>query len=205
MADYSTATVAWSGNTLTLLELLKQQLDMCITDTSRDDELSLWLQMAGEACEAYCDNALAAGDVTERHAVTFSPVSLRYWPVFSTDTATITIDGEDVTADYEFFYGPGVDYVTVSRTSRTCPDQFKQMDITYEAGYEPLPTDLGYAIVATARNYDSGVVGTGEVKKESVVGVGSIEYATSADDTGSFGSLSSVTVTTLDKYRRLHV
>ena len=205
MADYSTATVAWSGNTLTLLELLKQQLDMCITDTSRDSELSLWLQMAGEACEAYCDNALAAGDVTERHAVTFSPVSLRYWPVFSTDTATITIDGEDVTADYEFFYGPGVDYVTVSRTSRTRPDQFKQMDITYQAGYEPLPTDLGYAIVATARNYDAGVVGTGEIKRESVVGVGSIDYATSADDTGSYGSLSSITVTTLDKYRRLHV
>jgi hypothetical protein len=204
-ADYCAATIEWGGNTMTLLDLMKKQLDMCTTDTSMDAELCLWLQMAGEACEAYCDNVLAAQDVTERHPATHSPVSLRYWPVSDVTNATVVIDGQDVSTDYEFFYGGGVDFITVSRTGRTLPDGFKQMDITYRAGYEPLPSDLAYAIVAAGNSYNSGIAGTGEIKRESVVGVGSVEYATSADQAGNYGVLSSNVIATLDKYRRLHV
>lgn len=201
----SYADIPVEGTTKTLLQLLKDKLDICYNDTSRDDELTMWLEIAGKAAEAYCQTVLAAQDVTERHAVTFSPVRLRWYPVADITNAVVMIDGEDVSADYEFFYDIGNDYITVNRNSANLPDGFKQMDITYNAGYDPLPIDLAYAIAGGAAKYDNEVVGTGEVKRESVVGVGTIEYATSADDTGNFGAYSASQLDILNHYRRMHV
>lgn len=202
MSDYAAATIAWGSETLTLLELLKKQLDICENDTSRDTELSMWLQMAGLACEAYCQNVLCLQEVTERHPGTFSPISLRYYP--ATTLTSVTVDGEDATADYELFYSQGVDYATVHRSSAERADQFKQMDIVYQAGMEPLPAELGYAIVLAGTAYETQTVGVGQVKKESVVGVGTVEYTTEADQVGE-GALSSSVLSALDKYRRFHV
>jgi len=201
-ADYAAATIEWGANSITLLELVKQKLG--IVDGSQDDELSMYLQIAGEACEAYCDNVLALQSATEQHPVTFSPIALRYYP-FVTLTS-VTVDGDDLVADYESFESEGVDYITTSRTSATRPSGFKQMDIVYEAGYEPLPADLGSAIAVAAISYEQGTGATGEVKKESVVGVGSIEYTTANDSSsGSTGFLSASVTGTLDKYRREYV
>jgi hypothetical protein len=132
--------------------------------------------------------------------VKISPVSLRYYPLVALNA--VTIDAVDVTVDYETFESEGVDYVTSSRTSSTLPDGFKQMNIAYTAGYEPLPADLGAAITTAAISYEQGTGATGEVKRESVVGVGSIEYNTSTDDNGSVGFLSASVTGSLDKYRR---
>lgn len=201
-ADYAAATITWGvGGTITLLELFKKKLDIC--NNWQDEFLSLYLQMAGEASEAYCDNVLAEQEVTESHPGTFSPVSLRYYPVSTLDS--VTVDGDDKTTDYETFKSEGIDYVTVNRTSANYPDGFKQFNITYTAGYEPIPADLGAAIVRAAVSYESGIGATGEVKKESVVGVGSIEYSTSADDGQSVGMLSASVTGVLDKYRRQYV
>lgn len=201
-ADYAAATIAWGASSITLLELVKQKLG--IVDGSQDDELSMYLQIAGESCEAYCDNVLAEQAATEQHAVTFSPVSLRYYPFVTLNA--VTVDGDDVTADYESFESEGVDYITLNRTSSTRPDGFKQMNIAYTAGYEPLPADLGAAIAVAAISYEQGTGATGEVKKESVVGVGSIEYTTANDSSsGSTGFLSASVTGTLDKYRREYV
>jgi len=200
-ADYSSATIEYgSGPTsITLLELVKQKLG--IVDGTQDDELSMYLQIAGEACEAYCDNVLAEQDTTEQHAATFSPVALRYYPFVTLNA--VTVDGTDVTDDYETFESEGVDYVTIARTATNYPDGFKQMNIAYTAGYEPLPADLGAAIASAAISYEQGTGATGEVKKESVVGVGSIEYTTANDaSSGSTGFLSSSVTGTLDKYKR---
>ena len=197
-ADYAAATIEWGANSITLLELVKQKLG--IVDGSQDDELSMYLQIAGESCEAYCDNVLAEQATTEQHPVKSSPIALRYYPFVTLNA--VTVDGDDVTADYETFESEGVDYVTSSRTGCTKPDGFKQMNIAYTAGYEPLPADLGSAIASAAISYEQGTGATGEVKKESVVGVGSIEYNTSTDDNGSDGFLSAAVTGTLDRYRR---
>jgi len=200
-ADYAAATIVYGANTITLLELIKQKLN--ITDTAQDDELSLYLQIAGEACETYCDNVLAEQATTEQHPVKSSPIALRYYPFVTLNA--VTVDGDDVTADYETFESEGVDYVTSSRTGCTNPDGFKQMNIAYTAGYEPLPADLGAAIASAAISYEHGTGATGEVKRESVVGVGSIEYNTSTDDNGSDGFLSAAVTGTLDRYRRSYL
>jgi hypothetical protein len=197
---YAEATIVWGTSTMTLLDLLKKQMDICENDSSQDEMLSLWLQIAGEACENYVNNVLALKEVTEQHAGTFSPVSLKYYPVVS--LTTITVDGEDVTADYELFEGTGIDYATVSRTSCTNAEAFKQMTLTYQAGFEPLPTDVGFAIVKTGQSYSNETGGTGQVKAESVVGVGRIEYSVDEASSGSYGSLSNSVIAILDNYRK---
>jgi len=202
-ANYAEATMEWGTNSMTLLEFMKMQTGVCDGDDSQDMSLSLFLQIAGEAAENYCDNTLALCDTTEQHPIKFSPIALRYYPVVTLNA--VTIDGDDVTTDYELFESEGVDYVTSSRTGATRENAFKQMNIAYSAGYEPLPTDLGSAIVIAATSYESGTGATGEVKKESVVGVGSIEYAVSADDANSDGFLSSNVTGVLDKYKRRYL
>jgi hypothetical protein len=79
------------------------------------------------------------------------------------------------------------------------------MNIAYTAGYEPLPADLGAAIATAAISYEQGTGASGEVKKESVVGVGSIEYSVSTDDGGADGFLSAAVTGTLDRYRRSYL
>jgi hypothetical protein len=202
-ANYAEATIVWGANSMTLLELMKTQTGVCDGDDSQDIALSLYLQIAGEAAENYCDNVLASQDTTEQHPVKFSPVALRYYPV--TALNAVTIDGDDMTTDYEVFDSEGVDYLTSSRTGSTSENSFKQMNIAYTAGYDPLPADLGSAIVVAASSYETGTGATGEVKRESVVGVGSIEYSVAADDGNSSGFLSSNVTGVLDKYSRRYL
>jgi hypothetical protein len=165
--------------------------------------LSLYLDMAGTACEGYIDNKIVAQDVTEQFAMSRTPVGLRYWP--AGDVANVTIDSVDVTAEYETYTSDGIQWEakeTCGSSRSTC---FDQMSITYSAGYDPVPSDLGYVLARTGMAYGNQAGGVGSVRKESVVGVGSIEYQTDEDAEGSSGLISSASISVLQKYRRYHV
>ena len=202
MANYADAVIEWSDNTSTLLDLVKQILDICDNDTSRDDELSLFIQMAGQACEKYIDNKLVSQEVTEKFSHSRTPIALRYWPAGS--LVSVIKDGDDVTADWEVFTDDGIQWAVRDRSGSSVSCSFDQLDILYNCGYDPLPADLAYAIARTSLGYEQNGA-TGEVKRESIVGVGSIDYATSADDVGAEGMLSASTVDTLNLYRHWRV
>jgi hypothetical protein len=199
-ANYAEATIEWGANSITLLELMKQELG--ITDNAQDVQLSMYLQMAGDASESYCDNVLASFDTSEQHAISFDPIALRYYPV--TALNAVTIDGDDLTANYDLYESEGVDYITASPSG--IRSGFSQVNIAYTAGYDPLPTDLGFAVVQAGVSYQIGS-SAGTVKKESVVGVGSVEY--SVDDTSGsasrVGQLLSAAVAVLENYRRRYL
>ncbi|GAF81215.1 unnamed protein product [marine sediment metagenome] len=200
--NFAIATIEWGASSITLLDLMKDKLG--IGDTSRDDELSMYLQIAGEASEKYIDNKIATQEVAEEFSRSFSPVALRFWPV--TEVLKVFVDGVDQVDDYELFTDEGLKWVTKDKCSINYPGCFEQMQITYTAGYEPLPTELGYAVVVGGIAYETqqGAV-SGEVKKESVVGVGSVEYTTSGEATTGFGVLPPSVTDTLDLYRRAYV
>lgn len=202
--DFANANVEWAGGTITLLELTKQILGIDPADTSRDDELSLYLDMAGTSCEQYIDNKIVAQPVTENFSRSRSPVDLRFYP--ATDLTEVLIDGEDDTADFEVFSSDGIVWTASSRCDVSQECCFKQMSISYTAGYDPIPSNLGYVISLTASNFESGSVTAGAVKKQTVVGVGSVEYATAADQesSGSVGPISAGSTQVLDMYRRWH-
>ena len=201
MVDYAGAIVEWSGGTATLLERMKQWMD--ITDDTQDADLSLWLDLAGRACEKYIDNKIVSQEVTEFYAMSKTPIDLRYYP--AADVTSVLIDGGDDTASWELFTTDGITWAASNRHSASRVDYFNQLSITYTAGYDPVPSDLGYVLVSTAIAYGEQTTGTGTIKKEVVNGVGSVEYAVSDDAAASVGLISSANIGVLDRYRRLHV
>jgi len=199
--DYAGAQVEWVTGTITLLQLVKDRLG--ITGTDQDAALSMYISMAAAACESYIDNKLVQQSVTEYLACERPVASLRYWPVVSLES--VFIDGVDITSDWELRTSDGVTWLieSIAHTSWTALDS--QMEVTYIAGYDPLPGPVGYAIADTSINYFNQTGGVGSVKKEVVQGVGSVEYVTNADSEGSVGLISGVSIGSLEMYRRWHV
>lgn len=199
MTDYAAATIVWGGESLTLLELMKQL--MGVTDNTQDTELSMYLQMAGEAAEKYIDNKIVLQEVVENFIRTVSPIALRYYPVGG--LTSVVNDGTDETDSWSVYAEDGIYWITKGDFSGT---PFKQLTVTYNAGFDPIPAETGYAIATIAINYEqSGGSASGQVKKEVINGVGSVEYVTSADADGNVGLISPATIGVLDKYRRFHV
>ena len=196
MSDYASAKVKYAGSTITLLQRTKQIYS--IVDDSLDDDLSYYLQLSGEAAESYTDNKLCLQEATEKYPVVKYPVALRYWPFVS--LTSVTEDGEDVTAEWETFLIDGISYATPSRTSDSLSRSYEQLVITYQTGYDPLPAELGELLARAAINASKQAAGP--VKKESIVGVGSVEYVTDDD---VYGGFSASALSILDRYRRLYV
>ena len=202
--DYASATIEYGATptSMTLLELTKKLAG--IVDNSQDDDLTLYLQMAGEAAEQWIDNKLVMQAVTENYAASKSPVALRFYP--ASDLTLVEIDAVDVTTDWELMTSDGITWTLNNRNSASRTDYFNQMVIGYSAGFDPLPAEVGFAIAQIAIGYDeSGGSAVGSVKKEVVNGVGSVEYVTGTDSDGSVGVIAPATIRTLEKYRRYHV
>lgn len=206
MVNWSEVNVSVGGQDITLLALVKRLDGSCDPfDTTKDDEYSLYLQMAGEAAEIYTQNTLAKRSVTETKPFSTEEAYLTYWPY--DDGLTVTIDGEDKTADYTVFRRDKLAYAvseTCHPTEDTC---YRQMELTYTAGYDPLPTELGYVIARSALAYGAQTGAAGQIKKQVIDGVGSVEYAIDTDQPATFGVFSSASLTVLDMYKavKLHV
>jgi len=204
--DFAASTIEWgtTPDSITLLQLMKDILG--ITDASRDTELSLHLQAGGEACEKYIDNKIAEVQVDENFSHARNQVALRYYPVSA--VGAVFVDGTNEITDYLEFDDEGLKWVVGSQ-GKCCLEInqcFSSLLIRYTCGYEPLPADLGYAVVMTAMSYESerGAV-SGAVKKEVVTGVGSIEYSTGDDISVGVGLIPPAAIGTLDLYRRHNV
>jgi hypothetical protein len=201
MSDFANAVIDAGGVNTSLLELTKQLLEIDPLDTTRDTELSVFIDMAGDAAERYIDNILLQRPVTERFKNVYSPVALRYWP--GGTVSSVLIDGVESVTDYSELYQDGLEWVLKDFNS-SCKS-WTQMDIVYQAGYDPLPSEVGYAIARGAISYDSEAVGSGPVRKESIVGVGSVEYDTSVASSTNVGMLPASSIAALQPYRRYHV
>ena len=200
--DYASAIIDWTGQETTLLELMKGRAGLCDGDSSQDDMYTLYLTMAGELAEKHIDNKLVQQEVTERIAIPYSPIALRYWP--AEEPTLITLEGDDVTEQYDTYVQDGIRWIV--RNGKSCADSFQQLDVTYLAGFDPVPSDVAYAITGTGLSYEIGAGNvSGAVTKEVVNGVGSITYDSSGDSEGSVGPMSSAAVTVIEKYRRYHV
>lgn len=205
-ADFSIATIEWGANTITLLDLMKDILG--ITDNTQDIELSMYLQIAGEACEKYIDNKIASQTYVETFSHARSQVALRYYPVVSITSVVIDGDEDNAITDYTQFKDSGIDWLVGNNSlcTLTVSQCFRSLEIGYRAGYEPIPAELGYAVVVAGIAYQSerGAV-SGAVKKEHVVGVGSVEYDVGDDVATGVGLLPAGIIPVLDTYRRYHV
>lgn len=202
MTDFANAVIQWGAtpDEITLLALMKQT--MGIDDDLRDAELSMFLDMAGVAAEQYIDNIIEQREVTERISKERTPVALRYYPV--TDVTSILIDGVETVGEFTQGFDDGIAWSIKGVSTFAKSISFKQMDITYTAGFNPIPSQIGYAIVRSAMLYEANATVGGPIKKQVVDGVGSIEYDTSGTETAGVGLLGASAVAALDPYRRIH-
>ena len=188
------------GDTLsgekTLLALFKEFLGIDPGDATQDDELNQALNMAGDAIETYLDRAVVKRTLTEYFRHHFGTVELHDYPVAIDTPPVVTLDGATQT-DYQLWLGRG-QVGQLSRLGRR-PDMpmdwraYNQVTVAYEAGYDPIPSDLANAIIYTASLiYQSngtgnipGGGGSGEVKSMSIYDVGSISYDVGSSSSGS--------------------
>ncbi len=194
-------------NFAALLALFKTLLGVEQNDTSRDDELTAYLQGAITICETYIDDIIDRRAVTERWLRKQAPMTLRYRE--AAQLTAVTLEGEDVTAEWEILLGEL--YAELHRVDR-CSFVFtdEEMVVSYTAGLATCPYDLMLAIrdVAAAIEAQSGagaVVNGLPVKRESINGIGTVEYDTSGmrGNTAPIGMMTAKAIQLLDPYRRI--
>ncbi len=198
MVDYSAALVD-TDETVTILDFIKEASG----DLGCDNDYTLRnnVNSAFRILEQHLNNKLVAQSVTERFETDKTQIKLRYWP--ASNLSAVSRDGVDVTAEFSLYVQDGLAWVT-DADSKYCWNRlsrFEQFDVTYTAGFDPVPLDIVYAAKEFAEQIGR-VSGPGTVKRESIVGVGSVEYVTS-DMAGGIvpGSIASI----LEHYRAIHV
>ncbi len=191
-ADLQVA-VAEGQPALTLLEFARAFIG---SDPGQDDTLASALKLAGDTVETYADRVLAKRQVTDDHAGEFGTIPLRQWPYDPAFPVTVTIDGTTKN-DYRVYTERGTSYLTRQTSRHDLPFDWRgyaQVIVTYTAGYNPVPVDLAQAITFTAMGiltaWGTGMVPSGtanDVRRETITGVGTIEYAQTTGGVGVMG------------------
>lgn len=197
-SDFANATFEWGGSSITLLQRIKDLLG--VIDNSQDDELSMYLEIAGQACERYIDNIIDQRSVTQNISHNRSPVVLRYYP--AGNLTSVIVDGVESVSDYTVGTDDGIVWVFKSACDNYRDGCFKQLSIVYDAGFDPIPPDLAEGIVRAGISYQTETVATAPLKKEVINGVGSLEYDTALASTTNVGTLPAATIAVLTPYKR---
>ena len=197
---------------------LRQLFGLAPGDISRDTELAIYFDTALAAARTYTNRWLAPvaqfTDVFQALGGACCPCSsceaiLAEVPIVSIDAVV-----SDGAAGDPLGYLAAPDGTLYQRGGPGVIDlRFQTLNVTYTAGYDPLPADLAEAlcqIAASAAPSSSGAsVGGGAVNKLTVFDVGSVEF--SGTPSGFFGggiksfddALLGPWQSTLDSYRDL--
>jgi len=198
-----------------ILPMFKTFLGIDLADTTHDLALGLDLKVALTIIETYLDRIIAKRPVSEEYDHHFGTISLQNTPLDG--AVQVTIDGVPQT-DYSTYGQHGMVYLTRAGSfdANYVHDwaSFKQVEITYFAGYDPIPDDLAYAIVLTAAGIHAASGGGGavagmEISSMSVPDVGTIRYSSTGGASGgdagggAFGPIPQGALSILGLYRRL--
>jgi hypothetical protein len=179
------------------IETLRVRAGFPADDDTHDADLNAALAQAWGLVETYCDRKFEAADEVEEFdafEMFDQALRLRRYPVDS--VASLTIFGEPVTQwrlnkaagivrPWPRFWFPFLD-----ATNPT-------IAVSYHGGYDPLPADLEWAVLAVfdvvwggnpAWGGGSGLV-IDDVKKLSIVGVGSLDFGGTSPAVGAGASV----------------
>lgn len=202
-----------------MIDTLKGLLGIDLLDATRDAELTAYLNTAIRIAEKYCDAYLVYQEAVATFQHDQQSFRLTGGPVAG--IVSVTIDGVDELANVDFYTQSNAtrlskwvdDYIHTLRV-------FKPVEVHYAAGYETVPQDIVYAlalIAAALENLQGRAaitteLGTGAIKKKSIVGVGSVEYDVGTTVIGGIGSGSDAhgvipmqAVALLSSYREISV
>ena len=168
-----------------------------ILDATQDAEVTAALNAALAFAEHYCDRRFLYARETLRKFVDrdFEGVFVDRYPIAKIHSVT----SSSGVSNNNVHNSAGIVF-THNRHGLFSHRANEEVTIDYEGGYKALPADLEYCFWqifgAVWPTYDPSMVGggggttvvSGEIKKRTVVGVGSVEYTTSADGASSGGA-----------------
>lgn len=214
MTDFANAV---SADGQTLLVHLKLFLGIEPSDTSNDQKLSSAIDLSGNFCETYIDTVILLREVTQDFAHHFGTVVLHQVP--ASQLTTVEVNGV-IATDYSWWKKGSSAILSRTGHRQDVPMDWRQFDqvvVTYIAGYAPIPSDLTYAITATAADlYNAEGTGsapggaTGDMKSLQIYDVGAVTYDVGGSGDGGSGSwgentgaLNSTSSQILTRYKRL--
>lgn len=203
------------------IETLRERIGLEPDDTSRDADLLLALDTALSHVEVYLDRKLALSDEEETFHHQRGEILLRRYPIASTSAISFTgYDGSNLTLNSQLYvdidYEKGIVY-------NITPRGIDYVKVAYTGGYDNMPDALYWAIMAVFDAVWAGtpgfggstgaIVAEGDVKKISLVGIGTVELDTGSSASGGSGSggglaaspwglIPATVISILDLYRR---
>lgn len=206
--------MAWYGN----IEVLRVRAGLQPADDTKDALLEQAAAATLDLVETYLDRKLELKDDIEYFYVGDKHILVHRWPIVR-DSVTILVDDNPVSmTDKLVDYERGIIYRPPTGGKGS------ESSVEYEGGYDPIPASLLWAMLAAFDSVWYGTpgwggtpgagqtTGSGEVKKVTLVGIGSVDLDTgstsgSASRSGgntstAWGILSEDAITILDRYRR---
>jgi hypothetical protein len=171
------------------IDVLRVRAGVPVGDNSRDVELEMAADQALALCETFCDRWFEKKPQTEQIWPIQGSYLVKRWPIESITTIT---DANGAVID------PGT-YRTIDDAGIVLRGGCAiggagvwPLSIVYVGGFDPLPKDLEFALLAAFDAVWSSTPGWGatagssaeQVQKISVVGVGSIDFGTGGTTSG---------------------
>jgi hypothetical protein len=171
------------------IERLRVAAGLPVDDATRDAELELAYEQALTLCESYCDRWFPLQPQIEQIWPTRGAFMVKRYPIQSITAITDANGAQLAPATYLINAPAGI----VLRYGAAIAASAWPLSIEYVGGYEPLPADLDYAVLAafdavwasTPGWGASSEASAGQMQKISVVGVGSIDFGTSSSSTST--------------------
>lgn len=175
------------------IELLRERIGLVPGDASRDAQLAAAWGQAIALCETYCDRKLEKATDTEELWPARGSLLVRRYPIESVTSITDASGTVLESSAYQVIDLAGI----IVRAGAMMGGGGAPLEVVYVGGYEPLPKDLEFAVLAA---FDavwaatpgwgavSGAQSVGAVQKISIVGVGSLDLADSASSAASAGA-----------------
>lgn len=171
------------------IEVLRIRAGFDKADDTHDHDLEAAADQALALCETYCDRWFELKERTEQIWPTRGSYIVKAYPIESISAIT---DANGDTIDAGLYRTVDDAGIVLRGGCSIGGTGVWPMSITYEGGFDPLPKDLEFAVLAAFDAVWSSTPGWGaiagsaaeQVQKISVVGVGSIDFGTGGTTSG---------------------
>lgn len=186
-------------NALTTLEMAKSQLKIPTLETTMDDIITFWINVASDRFESETSRKIKKQEHAEiHHGRGNNILMLREWPIAATPAARLFIDGgSEFNADSEI---DASDFRIADNDNSIVligslfPKGYNNVKAIYTAGYEVVPSDIENAVLWMVSYYRS-MRDAGDIGRQS--------KSKGGESTSFLQSLPQEIMDVISKYKRI--
>lgn len=202
------------------IEALRVRAGLDPTDDTKDAQLIMAADTTLSIVETYLDRKLEYMDDSETFYYQ-EPLLVRRWPMEQGSVTTIFLLDNDIEEPFTIS-NRMIDYEKGIIYGQRYDVPNRVVIVEYTGGFDPIPNDLLWSLWAVFDAYwaatpgwassSGGVItGSGEVKKVSLVGIGSVDFDVGTSSAGGdssslnadpWGLIPAEIISIIDRYRR---